>query len=410
MPQKPFSLLVKPASADCNLHCTYCFYLDHAELYPETRRHRMSNPVLEAMIASYMATEQPTYSFGWQGGEPTLMGADFFKKVTDYQQKHGRPGAVVANGLQTNATLITDEMAAHLAEYHFLMGVSIDGPPSIHDRYRVTADGRGSHRKVIQGLDHLRRHKVEYNVLVLVSAANVGRPKEVYEYLINLGSLFHQYIPCVEFDSTGKRLPFAIDGGQWGEFLCGIFDEWVKRDTHRVSIRFFDSILTQMVDGHPSVCYMDKDCCQYFVVEYNGDVYPCDFFVEKRLKLGNVTEGSWSDFLESPLYRDFGRRKTQVHPQCRSCAYARYCAGDCPKQRYYGKEDPAQLSFLCQGWMRFYRHALPEFRRLASEIREQRMHSTRQPVPSMAGSKSPGRNDPCYCGSGRKFKHCHGKA
>ena len=370
----------------------------------------MTDEVLERMIATYMATDQPTYSFGWQGGEPTLMGVDFFRRITELEQRCGRPGAMVANGLQTNATLITDEMAAHLGEYSFLVGVSIDGPSAVHDRYRRTVDGRGSLKAVLKGLDHLKRNKVEYNVLILVSAANVERPAETYDYVNSLGARFHQYIPCVEFDQQGRRLPFAINGKQWGDFLCGVFERWIRRDTRQVSIRLFDSVLTLMVEGHPSVCYMDRNCCQYFVVEHNGDVYPCDFFVEKELLLGNVMHGEWRDFLESPVYKDFGRRKSRFNEECADCEYLEYCAADCPKQRFYGTQDPTQRSFLCEGWKAFYSRTLPEFRRLAGDIRREReLEYRRRSLSTGVPEKLPRPNDPCYCGSGRKFKHCHGR-
>ena len=233
-----FSLLVKPASADCNLRCAYCFYLDRSALYPETKVHRMSHSVLERMISSYMSTDQTVYSFGWQGGEPALMGVEFFRDTTDLQKKYGRPGAVVSNGLQTNATLINDDFAAHLSEYRYLVGVSIDGPAEIHNRYRQYATGKASHTAVLRGIDCLNRHNVEFNALVLVSSANVKRAREVYHYLRDHGINYHQYIPCVEFDVNGQLLPYSITGREWGDFLCEIFDEWIMRDRRQVSRRW----------------------------------------------------------------------------------------------------------------------------------------------------------------------------
>jgi uncharacterized protein len=406
---RPYSLLVKPASADCNLHCAYCFYLDHKYLYPETKRHRMSDEVLQRMISSYMATDQPTYSFGWQGGEPTLMGLDFFRKVTDLQKKYGKRGAVVANGLQTNATLITDELASHFGQYRFLLGVSLDGPEEVHNSYRRSVDGKGSHERVLKGIDHLHRHGVEYNILTLVSTANVERPKEIYRYLVSRGENFHQYIPCVEFDDNGEPLPYTITGEQWGEFLWGIFSEWIKEDTLQVSVRHFDSILTLMVDGYPNLCSLDTNCCQYFVVEYNGDVYPCDFFVRRDLRLGSIMDSSWEQMLASPIYREFGARKSQWNKQCQACSYLTFCAGDCQKQRYYGSDNPRQLSWLCGGWKFFYERSLPQFSRLAQKIKRLRSRQSPVPTPVPVPPELPGRNDPCYCESGRKYKHCHGR-
>jgi uncharacterized protein len=408
---KPFTLLIKPASADCNLRCEYCFYLGHSSLYPETKKHRMSADVLEKLIVGYMDTEQPNYAFGWQGGEPTIMGLDFFEKVTDLQKKHGRAGSLVSNGLQTNGVLIDDELARHFRKYNFLLGVSLDGPAEIHDHYRRYAGGSGSHADVLKGIEALKRHDVDFNILILVNAANVGRGREVYRYLCDNGFLFHQYIPCVEFDGGGKPMPFTISGGQWGDFLCEVYDEWYKADTRRVSIRFFDSLMTYLVDNVYNICHMNRNCCQYFVVEYNGDIYPCDFFVDKDLRIGNVADTSWNEAQESPLYLAFGRQKYRWNGLCEGCEYLPYCSGDCLKHRLPTHHDPATLSWLCSGWKQFYKHSLPGFRTLAQHIKSERRmaHAAggggAEPQGSFEGI---GRNDPCPCGSGKKFKKCHG--
>jgi len=408
---KPFTLLVKPTSADCNLRCAYCFYLCKSELYPETRRHRMSPEVAERMIATYLATEQPQYVFGWQGGEPTLMGVDFFRLVTDLQMRHGRPGSLVSNGLQTNVTLIDDDFARHLARYSFLVGASLDGPAEIHDQWRRTPSGAGSHAAVLRGIESLRRHEVEHNALVLVNSANVGRAREVYHYLRDLGILFQQYIPCVEFDEDARPLPWTITGEQWGEFMCGVFDEWIRGDTRVVSVRLFDALLSLLVDGVRNVCHMGRNCCQYFVVEYNGDVYPCDFFVRPELRLGNVMTHTWEEMQASPVYREFGRQKAMWHRACGECEFLHFCSGDCLKHRLYGTPDPRTLSWLCAGWKRFYAHTVPHFHRLAEEIRAERAQeeeARRQGVRREAERLGVRRNDPCPCGSGRKYKNCCG--
>ncbi len=429
---QPFSLLVKPCSADCNLACSYCFYLPKRELYPGVRRPRMSQAVLRRLIGSYMATEQPQYAFGWQGGEPTLMGVEFFRTVVSLQQEHGRPGSVVANGLQTNATLITPELAELFAEYRFLLGVSLDGPEELHDVYRRGRAGRGSHRRVLQGIDLLERHRVEYNALVTVNAANAGRPAELYRYLVERGIRYQQYIPIVEFDAAGEPLPFSVGGEQWGAFLAGIFAEWLP-DAGRVSVRLFDSILAYLVDGERNACPMGSDCRQYFLVEHNGDVYPCDFFAEESLRLGNVMENDWSELRASAVYRDFGLKKSSLHPACRECPYLELCAGDCLKHRLRRGQDPRQLSWLCRGWKRFYAEALPRLRRMARGILRERSRAVqararglppagetaRGGAAAVEGGQAggvlpaggpPGRNTPCPCGSGRKYKHCHGAA
>ncbi len=406
---RPFTLLIKPASADCNLRCEYCFYLEHMGFYPETRTHRMSAQVLEQLVRSYMRTPQPEYSFGWQGGEPTLMGLEFYKRAVALQQQYGMPGARVGNGMQTNGTLIDDAMAAFFARYNFLVGVSLDGPPEIHDKHRVKAGGGGSHAEVLRGIGKLRAHHAEFNILTLVNEANVRRGAEVYRYLVDQGFLYHQYIPCVEPDSYHNLLPFSISGPEWGEFLCTVFDVWYARDTRRVSIRLFDSILLYLLDGVRNICHFGTNCCQYFVVEHNGDVYPCDFFVEKPLWLGNVMEDSWAALQSSPVYRSFGARKRQWASACDACEFVDLCQGDCLKHRLCADGgDPRRLSLLCEGWKMFYSHTLPRFRELAARVARERAAFS-GPGEAGAGAGPPGRNDPCPCGSGKKYKHCCGR-
>jgi len=410
---RPFSLLVKPASADCNLRCEYCFYLEKSALYPDVKRHRMSGEVLEQMIRTYMATEQPCYAIGWQGGEPTLMGVDFFRKVTELQQRHGRPGASVSNGLQTNTTLIDDEFAEHLGKYNFLCGCSLDGPPEIHDRFRKTAAGKPTHADVLRGIETLKRHSVEFNILVLVSQANVKRAREVYRYLTDLDFLHQQYIPCVEFDESGKLQPFAITGGEWGDFMCELFDEWYREDTLRVSVRHFDSVLVKLVDGQANVCCMGTDCRQYLMVEHNGDIYPCDFFAEPELRLGNIMEMSWQEALDSETYRKFGLQKSHWNSACDTCQWLEVCKGDCIKHRTHGGHGPENLSWLCAGWKKFFAHTWQRFEGLADIVRARRAEEEqarrREFVRARGLDAHTGRNDPCPCGSGKKFKKCCGK-
>ncbi|UCH24139.1 MAG: anaerobic sulfatase maturase [Deltaproteobacteria bacterium] len=407
----PFSLLVKPASSDCNLSCDYCFYLEKHKLYPETIRHRMKDEVLEKMISSYMNTSQPVYYFAWQGGEPTLMGPEFFQKVVEFQTKYGWRGAIVSNGLQTNATRITDSLAVLLSKYKFLVGVSIDGPEEIHNRYRANNKGRGSHGDVLRGIEILKRHGVEFNALTLVSASNVDHAKTVYRYLYDLGIYHHQYIPGVEFDGTGKARPFSISGKQWGNFLCGIFDEWIPSDTRRVSVRLFDSIVGHMMDWRYRMCLQAGRCNQYFVVEYNGDIYPCDFFVGPQNKLGNILSNTWDELGSSKNYRSFGKQKADWNNLCKNCDFLRFCSGDCLKHRHYKDKNSQTLSWLCEGWRKFYRHALPSLEKIAMSLLNERQPAFPHPesyhfhsLPRLEIR----RNDPCFCGSGKKLKYCHG--
>lgn len=401
---KPFTLLIKPSSADCNLRCEYCFYLDRAGLYPENKVHRMSDEVLESLIKSYMSTNQPTYVFGWQGGEPTLMGLEFFEKVVALQKKYGH-GKHVSNSLQTNGTLIDEDMAKFFKKHNFLLGISLDGLAEYHDTYRLDVGHKGTHHKVKSTLDLLDEIGVEYNILTLVNHKNVKHPKEVYGYLKENGYFYQQFIPCVEFDEEGNHLPFSITGKEWGQFLVGIFNCWIKDDTRRISIRNFDAIMNKMVSGEINMCTMGGNCCQYFVVEHNGDVYPCDFFVEKERRLGNLTETSWEEFQNSDLYKDFGKVKNQWPKKCSRCPYLFYCSGDCIKHRHYNNKTE-QLSWLCEGWKYFYKQTLKQFRDLTkSFLRE----TTGQANPLMFEDRAYKESDICHCNSGKTYGQCHGK-
>ena len=336
----------------------------------------MQDSLLEQLIQGYMATEQHTYSFGWQGGEPVLMGVDFFRRVTELQKSYGKPGDYVANGIQTNATLIDDAFAEHLGEYRFLVGVSLDGPPEIHDRYRRTATGQTSHAAVLKGIDTLRRHHVEFNILVLVSQANVKRAKKIYRYLVDEGFFYHQYIPCVEFDHQGKLLPYAINGREWGNFLCELFDQWYPRDIRSVSVRHFDSLLNKKIDSSVNVCTLSDNCCQYFVVEYNGDIYSCDFFVQKDFKLGNIKTTTWRQTLKSPAFRKFGSYKAEWNKSCKTCEFLNLCCGDCLKHRMYANHPSKNLSRLCLGWKHFLNHSKDALDALARKIKVERSTSS----------------------------------
>ena len=335
----------------------------------------MDDKTLEAMIRSYMRTPQPQYSLAFQGGEPTLMGVEFFRKVVKLEKKYAPPGASIANAVQTNGTLINDEMAALFKEYNFLLGVSMDGPPEIHDYYRKTAGGGGSHSQVQKGLDNLKKQNVEYNILVLVNDLVSKDPDLIYDYFYNKGEKFLQFIPCVEFEEDGVTpLSYSVGPEAWGDFLIGIFDRWYE-NRYEVSIRLFDSLLNKMVLGHPTTCDMDRNCCQYFVVEYDGGVYPCDFFVRDELKLGNVKTGSWESFQKHKIYRNFGVGKVRYNKACRDCTWLDYCQGDCQKNR--PGTDRGEISHICPGLKKFYAHALPRLRTMADQIKMDRSRGRR---------------------------------
>lgn len=365
---QPFSLLLKPASADCNLRCDYCFYLGKRALYPGVAKHRMRETTLAAVMRAYFATPQPVYSMVWQGGEPTLMGEGFFQRVVALQKQYAPPGARIANALQTNATLVTDGLAAHLARYRFLVGCSIDGPADLHDAYRRTRKGRPSHARVVRGLRTLQHHGAAVNAVALVSAANVGAPDRVYRHLLELGLRHVQFVPCVETDATGRPLPYSISGEQWGAFLLSVFETWLAAGHPvRVSVRNFDSLLARLSGAGEAECRLCARCDQYLVVEHNGDVYPCDFFVDDHHRLGNVREEGFAAMRTGARLEAFAAAKGAVPSACRECRHFELCMGDCPKFRTDGAG--AAPSRLCAGWRLFLDGAGDRLRALAQSVR-----------------------------------------
>ncbi|MBU8869943.1 MAG: anaerobic sulfatase maturase [Gemmatimonadales bacterium] len=361
----PLTLLIKPAGADCNLRCNYCFYLKKGALYPEPGPHRMTDGVLESLTRNYLELDLPVHSFCWQGGEPALMGLPFFQKAVDLQKQYGRSGRTMANSLQTNCTLLDEHLASHFAQYRFLVGCSIDGPAELHDQFRRTPGGRGSHSQVLRGIEILHRHKVAVNAMTLVSAANVHQPAEIFDYLLAHEFDFLQFIPCVEFTDEGRPQPYSITASQWGDFLCGIFDRWWPQGPGRISIRLFDALMARLALGQEGICTFGRDCRQYLVIEHNGDVYPCDFFVEPNRKLGNVLTESLADIQHGPTFREFGALKTPSARPCLECRYLDLCQGDCPAHRSPAGYPAGTGSWLCEGWAQFFDHALPRLEELA---------------------------------------------
>ena len=284
------------------------------------------------------------------------MGVDFYRKVVELEKKHAPRGATISNAIQTNGILIDDEFARFLAEYKFLVGLSLDGPEHIHDKYRRDAGGKGTHSRVLKTAETLDRHGVEFNILSLVTSHSAKHAGETYNYLKDRGFKYQQYIPCVEF---GKE--WCVDGGEWGDFLIELFDAWYPDDIYNVSIRYFDSLVNRMVTGRSNLCHMDGNCCQSFVVEHDGSVYPCDFFVRPELKLGNVRTGTWQSFSESKKYADFGVRKMLLNPVCPECEWFNYCLGDCQKHRANFPRNKGSLSHLCSGYKKFFAHAISLF-------------------------------------------------
>ncbi len=363
---KPFSLLIKPISGKCNLACTYCFYSAMSDFLSETTDNpNMTEYTASILTASYLDTYQKEYIFAWQGGEPTLMGLDFYRYIIQLQMRYGKCGDTIANAIQTNGALLTKEWAKFLSQYNFLVGISLDGPPKIHNQYRKYKNGYGTCADVMRAISLLKTYNISFNSLTLISAANVRKAKTVFDFLCNEGIHYQQYIPCVEISQNGYPMPFSIEPEDWGVFLCEIFDEWIKFGVGKVSIRLFDSLINYYVSGYHQQCTNTKLCNQYFVVEYNGDVFPCDFFVTKELKVGNVFSDSWQEMTNSTVYREFSIRKSALSRDCALCSYIDFCGGDCPKYRCINTSMNSNLSRLCNGWKIFYEHALPQISKIS---------------------------------------------
>ncbi len=361
-----FSLLVKPASADCNLACSYCFYARKKELYPESSAPRMDAAILDILIRRYMETAQPVYSMIWQGGEPALMGQSFFEQVIAAQKQYAPRGAYIANSLQTNGTLVNGKLSKLLKKYCFLVGCSIDGPAVLHDLHRKDCSGRGSHARVLRGVRLLREQGISPAALVLVSSGNVSEPLQVYRYLLAQGFDNLQFIPCVEFAPEGLLQSFSISGQQWGRFLLAVFNEWYAHKQWNIIIRNFESIAAQCIRAQPAECRFCTKCDQYLVIEYNGDIYPCDFFVEERYKLGNIREMTFEEARNSSRYREFSNSKSQVPQECAECEYLALCLGDCLHYRPMG--DTMRRSVLCDGWRLFFDATKKKFAELARTL------------------------------------------
>ncbi|MGC9326878.1 MAG: anaerobic sulfatase maturase [Candidatus Hinthialibacter sp.] len=404
--EKPLnSVLIKPSSADCNLNCGYCFYLEKKSLYPETKIHRMSIPIMREMVKQVMQAGQLSVSFGWQGGEPTLMGLDFYRRAVEAQQEFGRPGQSVGNGLQTNGILINDAWCEFLRDY---------------DKYRLTRGGRPSWKRVFNAGKRMLDAGVAVNGLVVVNDYSCMYPEEIYNFLRDSGYEFMQFIPCVETDPNDPSIaaPFSVTAEQYGEFLCRIFDCWKKdfRDGRPVtSVRYIDSVFHTYVDLAPPECTLLEECGIYVVIEHNGDVYSCDFFVDPQWKLGNVLEDNLANMLNSPLQKQFGLVKKHLPSECYECPWLKHCWGGCPKDRLHDPRDKG-VNHFCRSYMMFFEHADADLRQLAEDWKAQQqremedyqrrlreLHAQKPPVPRV------GRNEPCPCGSGKKYKKCCGK-
>ncbi len=380
MQRKPLnSVLIKPADADCNMACEYCFYLHKGELYPKRKVHRMNAQVLEELVRQVMRTGERMVSFNWQGGEPTLMGLDFYKKALAFEEQYGLSGQAVGNGFQTNGILINAEWCEFLKEYNFLVGLSLDGPQHVHDRYRHDRGGRPTWERVMKAAELMGRYDVAYNILAVVNDYSAKFAKETYSFLTKQAfpprdvEKFLQFIPIVETDpETGRAASFSVSAEAFGRFLCEIFDCWLadfREGWPTVSVRFFDTVFHSYVGLESPECTAMRECGPYVVVEHNGDVYSCDFFVEPRWKLGSLLKGNLVEMLNSPRQQEFRHMKADLPQPCLKCRWLSICRGGCTKDRL---RDPADkgLCHFCTSYKMFFEHADEQFRSLAEKWRK----------------------------------------
>ncbi len=367
---QPFTLLIKPSGSDCNIDCHYCFYKCRS---PEIGRgrQRMSEEVLERLVKDYMALRFPMSGFAWQGGEPTLMGLDFYKRLVELQKKYGEDGQEVGNSIQTNGLLLVkDEWCRFLADNNMLVGLSIDGPAELHDYYRKDFSGAGTHERVVRALRNMQKHGVEYNTLTLINNLTAEHPEEVFDFLVEHGVRYLQFIPCVEVDpATGEIADFSVSPEQLGEFWCRIFDRWYEYGPRKISIRDFDSIISYHVTGRHTICTFDKQCSQYIVIEHTGDAFTCDFFVEPRWKLGNIFETPIEKLAVSKRKKQFARAKKNLCNKCLVCRHLAICRGGCMKDRApFDKDGYGRESYFCEAYKRFFDYATPRFLELAAQV------------------------------------------
>jgi uncharacterized protein len=424
-----FHVMAKPIGPICNLDCKYCFYLEKETLYPRVSKWAMQEEVLDSYVRQYIeAHDTPEVSFAWQGGEPTLLGVEYFRRLVEVQKKYAG-GKRIHNAFQTNGVLLNDEWAALFKENGFLIGISIDGPRELHDAYRVDKGGQPTFDRVMRGIETLKRNGVEFNTLTTVHRGNADHPLKVYRFLKENGSGFMQFIPIVErisnqatadglqlispsFAGSAKVAPWSVEPRQFGRFLCAIFDEWVRNDVGRYFVQLFDVGLEMWSGMEASLCVFRKQCGAALAMEHSGDLYSCDHFVYPENRLGNIMESPLAELVDSEQQRKFGADKETMLPKyCRECDVRFACNGECPKHRFLTTPDGEPgLNYLCAGYKMLFHHVDPYMQFMARELAAQRPPANVMRWIAVQETQKAferaGRNDPCPCGSGKKFKHC----
>lgn len=403
---KPLYVMLKPAGALCNLACDYCYYLEKANLYTQNKNHVMSDELLERFIREYLDSQtMPEVLFTWHGGEALMRPISFYKKAIELQKKYAR-GRSIDNNIQTNGTLLTDEWCAFFKENNFLVGISVDGPQEFHDEYRRDKMNRPSFLKVRRGIELLKKHGVEFNCMAVVNDYNVDYPLEFYRFFKEIECAYIQFTPIVERVRSGNNplklatakdaaeevelTSFSVSAEKWGDFLCAVFDEWVKEDVGKIFIQLFDSTLANWVGEQPGVCTLAKTCGHAGVMEFNGDVYACDHFVFPAYRLGNIYTKPLASMMYSEEQLKFGNDKFDTLPrQCRECEVLFACYGECPKNRFitdcYGNEG---LNYLCKGYYTFFNHVAPYMDFMKKELLAQRPPANVMEWVRNGGSKS----------------------
>jgi len=369
------------------------------------------------MIRKFLALRMPQSILCWQGGEPTLAGVDFFRTVVELEKQYGSPGQVVSNALQTNGQLIDDRWAEMLAEYRFLVGLSIDGPPEVNDAQRVDARGRGSLAGALRAAELFDSHGVEYNILTVIHSGNQDRAREIFQWQLDHRWRHLQYIPCVEADGRGKMMPWTVSPEGYGRFLCDLWQAYLDSGRRDVGIRTFDSWLSQKVVGAGTLCTLSKRCGDYLLVKPDGGLFPCDFFFQDKWRLGNVIDDDPAEVFAKVRAEKFGDLKGRLAGECAACRWVDLCNGGCPKERAVcGDSAVGGRSYLCEGYKLFFERHEADLDRLAADIRLRREADTRRHALAQrraraagVGAAAVGRNDPCPCGSGKKFKRCCGR-
>jgi uncharacterized protein len=372
-----FQVFVKPVGAACNLACSYCYYLDKNQLFRESGIQRMPDDILETYIAQHIeATDEQTIFFSWHGGEPTLAGLDYFRRIVELQQKHLPANRFVLNGIQTNGTLLDVTWCQFLKKENFIVGISLDGPEQFHSANRFRKDGKSSFNEVIRGFQLLKAYEIPFEILCVVNAQNVNHPLEIYRFFKSLNARFLTFIPLVERLSPDNRQVSgrSVPAKGFGEFLCAVFDEWQTADIGTVNIQIFEEALRTAFGSDHSLCIFRPTCGRVPVVEYNGDFYSCDHFVDPAHFVGNIQETSLAELLESPNQKAFGQAKLNSLPEyCLKCEVLSMCNGACPKDRFiFAPEGESGLNYLCEGYKLFFGHCRPFVEQVAAVWRNQK--------------------------------------